>query len=336
MALQPIAPRDDPRVTHDFAELNGRRYHYVQGMPKGEVKRTVLCIHGFPDLWYGWRKTIPALLELGLRVIVPDMMGYGQTEAPRVPPESMATYGFKRAADDMAELMRQLNIPKVVLLGHDWGGAIVYRIYHHHPTLVTHIAAICTPYFPLCKTYVPLEEFVQKFPNFTYQIAFANPQTAIDLEPREKKEQFFRALYRRPTDPRSPGSKFQVTENIVESLGNPPLGTLISQEELDYYVDEYSRNGFHGPLTYYRIREQHYLDEKDFGEDIVPIPCLFIAATYDAALPPSINHTEKYVEKLTYRQVDTSHWAMVEDPENINAHLKEWFEGVVFGGSPKI
>ncbi|KAL7271485.1 hypothetical protein RUND412_005755 [Rhizina undulata] len=301
MALQPIAPRDDPRVTHEFVELNGRRYHefsfsrsspksyYVQGMPKGEVKRTVLCIHGFPDLWYGWRKTIPTLLDLGLRVIVPDMMGYGQTYSPRVPPESMANYGFKRAADDMAELMRQLNIPNVVLLGHDY-----------------------------------------------YQIAFANPQTAIDLEPREKKERFFRALFRRPTDSRTPGFKFQVTENIVESFGNQTLGTLVSQEELDYYVEQYSRNGFYGPLTYYRNREQNYLEEKELGEDTVPIPCLFIAATYDRALPPSINFTDKYVEKLTFRQVYTSHWATIEDPENVNAYVKEWFEGVVLGGSPKV
>jgi soluble epoxide hydrolase / lipid-phosphate phosphatase len=36
-------------------------------------------IHGFPDLSAGWRYQIPLFLELGCRVVVPDMMGYGET-----------------------------------------------------------------------------------------------------------------------------------------------------------------------------------------------------------------------------------------------------------------
>lgn len=39
----------------------------------------VLQIHGWPDLSLGWRYQIPLLLSLGLRVVAPDMMGYGGT-----------------------------------------------------------------------------------------------------------------------------------------------------------------------------------------------------------------------------------------------------------------
>lgn len=74
---------------------------YVNGHPKGrEQKGVALLVHGFPDLWCmflaiyylftlivgrltpsadGWRYTIPALLDQGLRVVVPDMLGYGGT-----------------------------------------------------------------------------------------------------------------------------------------------------------------------------------------------------------------------------------------------------------------
>jgi hypothetical protein len=38
-----------------------------------------LQIHGWPDLAIGWRFQIPLLLSLGLRVVAPDMMGYGGT-----------------------------------------------------------------------------------------------------------------------------------------------------------------------------------------------------------------------------------------------------------------
>lgn len=36
-------------------------------------------IHGWPDLSLGWRYQIPLLVSLGLRVVAPDMMGYGGT-----------------------------------------------------------------------------------------------------------------------------------------------------------------------------------------------------------------------------------------------------------------
>ena len=41
-------------------------------------------------------------------------------DAPLVPPESMSNYGFKRAADDIKELAKQLGSSRVILGGHDW------------------------------------------------------------------------------------------------------------------------------------------------------------------------------------------------------------------------
>ena len=44
------------------------------------------------------------------------------------PGQSYAPYGWKSTADDMAELLRQLQIPKVILLGHDWYGFAFYLL----------------------------------------------------------------------------------------------------------------------------------------------------------------------------------------------------------------
>lgn len=45
-------------------------------------------IHGWPDLSMGWRYQIPHLVELGFRVVAPDMMGYGGTV--RICPRQLA------------------------------------------------------------------------------------------------------------------------------------------------------------------------------------------------------------------------------------------------------
>lgn len=56
------------------------RTDYILGVPKnGRFKATVFLIHGWPDLSYGWRYQIPFLIKQNMRVVVPDMMGYGGT-----------------------------------------------------------------------------------------------------------------------------------------------------------------------------------------------------------------------------------------------------------------
>ena len=61
------------------------------------------------------------LLEQGYRVVCPDILGFGRTDAPHINQASdMAYYSFKRAANDIKELARQLGCARLVLGGHDW------------------------------------------------------------------------------------------------------------------------------------------------------------------------------------------------------------------------
>ena len=53
-----------------------------------------------------------------------------------MPPESMTYYGFKRAADDIKELARQLGVSQIILGGHDW---YVILPVSHEILLWTHL-----------------------------------------------------------------------------------------------------------------------------------------------------------------------------------------------------
>jgi len=335
MAPKPINPYDDSRVTHEFAVLNGRKYHYVEGIPKGqEPKGTVLLCHGFPDIWYSWRFIIPALIDLNLRVLAPDLIGFGQTDAPRVPPNTLEAYSHKSTAADMAALLSQLNIPKVVLLGHDWGSVVVQRIYFYYPELVSHIATISVPYFPPSRKFVPLDEVVEKTPSFTYQIAFVNPETEKDLESRDALDRFFRGIHRGVGEGRT---NIQVRSGFMQNLGDQTRGKLLTEEDLKYYVDQYARNGMHGPLNWYKLREVSYNDEKDLPKSHVDVPYLYVGATLDVATPPSMaSEMHKFIPNLTMREVYSSHWVMVEVPDALIVILVEWFGGVVFGDKSKL
>lgn len=85
------------------------------------------CSLRFPDLWYGWRHQIKHLSKQ-YRVIVPDMVGYGETDQPNSLQEGLDRYTFKSVAgtkglnlDDLVYLMEAVGAKKFYLVGHDWG-----------------------------------------------------------------------------------------------------------------------------------------------------------------------------------------------------------------------
>jgi len=91
----------------------GRTYHFVDQLPDNydlKTTPTLLCIHGFPDLWYGWRYQIGPWCRGGNRVVVPDMLGYGSTDMPLDSKE----YSTKRLANDLAALLDLLSVQKAV------------------------------------------------------------------------------------------------------------------------------------------------------------------------------------------------------------------------------
>ncbi|KAI9801083.1 MAG: hypothetical protein M1833_002951 [Piccolia ochrophora] len=247
-------------------------------------------------------------------------MGFGGTDAPRVPTESIELYGFKRAADDIRELARQLGVSRVVLGGHDWGGMIVYRTAMWHPELVTHLFVACTPYGAPSKEFVSTEELVKtRVPNFAYQLQLAGPEVEENVKTPEQIRQFLNALFGGKTP--DGGVAFTAEEGLLlDRLPSIGKTRLLTDEESDYYVKEYSRNGLHGT-------------QDRLNKSTIDIPVLFIQATHDVALPTWMAaNMPNYLSQLTIKQVEASHWVHWEQPDKVNDLLTEWFEGVVFGG----
>lgn len=323
-----VSPNDS-RIQFKTANLNGVAYSYILAEPTGPPKDTIVLIHGWPDLSLGWRYQIPLLTSLGYRVLVPDMMGYGGTDAP----ESLSYYTYKRAADDIAELARQVGAPSIILGGHDWGGAIVYRIALWHPKLISAVFSVCTPYHAPRSTFVD----ATKAPNFKYQLQLRGPEVQANIVGEEKIRQFLHALY----GGRGPNGETGFTSGhgcYFEVLPTVRPTPLLSKEEMDFYVKRYAIHGMRGPLNWYRTQELNFEDEKELAENVegfkFKIPFLFIAGKRDAALPPAISRgMDKWFENLVRAEVDTNHWALWEKPDEVNGHIKDFLVNKV--GTPR-
>src|SRR5688572_32290990 len=89
---------DDPGgFNHCFAEVNGIRMHYID---EGQGPLVIL-LHGFPYLWYEWRRQIAGLTSAGYRVVVPDQRGFGQTDRL----DSIEAYDISQSVGDVVGLM---------------------------------------------------------------------------------------------------------------------------------------------------------------------------------------------------------------------------------------
>jgi soluble epoxide hydrolase / lipid-phosphate phosphatase len=332
MAPEKLTPAD-PRVQHQLVLLNGINYHYLLAQPSSPPRATIFLIHGWPDFSHGWRYQIPLLLSLNLRVVVPDMMGYNLTAAP----DSLEYYTFKRAADDMAALAAHLNAPRIILLGHDWGGATVYRIALWHPSLISAVISICSPFARPSKEYVPLEQVVKTvLPNFAYQVQLASGVVEEKVQEMGKEgiKMFLNAMY----GGRGPNKEAGFVEEKGLLFENFPLlqaTRFLSPEELDFYSEAYSRNGLRGPLNWYRTRELNFRDEKVLAnvKDLkIKVPVLFVVAKNDQALPPSMSRgMERSFESLEVREVDAGHWALWQRPEECNRLIEGFLEKLLGG-----
>jgi haloalkane dehalogenase len=105
-----------------YAEVRGFRLHYLdEGDPQGEV---VLMLHGEPTWCFVYRKMISPVVAAGHRVIVPDLIGFGRSDKPAA--IETHSYAFHVAA--VADLLEQLDLRNITLVGQDWGSLIGLRV----------------------------------------------------------------------------------------------------------------------------------------------------------------------------------------------------------------
>jgi pimeloyl-ACP methyl ester carboxylesterase/quinol monooxygenase YgiN len=95
----------------------------------------VLLLHGYPQSGEAWRLVAPDLAKRH-RVVIPDLRGMGLSEAAR------SGYDLGNLSEDIHQLVLSLNIAKIKVVGHDWGGAVgaVYAMRYRDE--VTHLAFI--------------------------------------------------------------------------------------------------------------------------------------------------------------------------------------------------
>ena len=109
-----------PRYVGDLAGADGLRLHYVDEGEAAGAPATALCLHGNPTWGYLYRHMLPVFHATGLRVVAPDLIGFGRSDKP----VDAAWHTFERHRDLLLAFVERLDLRNVLLVVQDWGGLL--------------------------------------------------------------------------------------------------------------------------------------------------------------------------------------------------------------------
>ena len=256
----------------------------------------VLC-HGFPELGYSWRHQVPALADAGLRPIVPDLRGYGDSDKP----DELEAYDLLTLVADLVGMLDGLEVEQAAFVGHDWGAIVTWTTAVLHPERVARLVSLAVPYRGWCAVFPPTDYLWEKLSDrFGYVLRFQEPG---------KTEQWFAS---------DPGEKLAGFYQAVTA--NPDF---LSDEEFAVFRDAFVAGGISGPVNYYRNIDANHAATAHLANSIIEVPTLMITPDSDPVLPASLaNGMNRWVPNLQTEMVaDCGHWVQQEQPERVNELL---------------
>jgi haloalkane dehalogenase len=129
--LYPFEPR--------FAVHGAVAQHYVDEGPRDA--EVLLCVHGNPTWSFYWRELVRSVRER-YRVIAPDHVGCGLSDKPQD-----YAYTLERHVQNLVALVDALEVERLTLVLHDWGGAIGMGLARRRPERVARIVVQNTAAF---------------------------------------------------------------------------------------------------------------------------------------------------------------------------------------------
>ena len=297
-----------------------------------------LMVHGFPESWYSWRHQIGPIAAAGFTACAIDVRGYGGSQTFA----EVADFSMENIVADVRGVADALSPGRpAVLIGHDWGAPIVYNSALIHPDRFTAVAALSVIY-----TGVPTRSFddviKEQFDDknlFFYQSYFRQPgraEAVFDPNPRDFLRKFY-YIASGDVDVSSLSGAFakDASAALLDGMPDPdPFPAWLSDADLDYFVGEFERSGFFGPLSRYRnhTRDFHYLQQ--FKDRSLAQPAFFMAGDRDGAFngfgamsdPTAV--MRGFVPNLEGAHVleGCGHWTQQERPAEVTAALVPWLK----------
>lgn len=273
---------------HATIKANGINIHYVTA----GTGPLVVLLHGFPQFWYAWRHQIPVLAEK-FQVVVPDLRGYNETERP----VNVDDYRPSILANDIFGLIKALGHEKAHIVGHDWGGAVAWKLAYDHPEIIDRLVIINSPHPAIFKRALKsnVRQMGKSWYIFLFQIPYL-PERLFQLNPK------------------------WFIQGILKGIRKETF----SKTDIDQYLNAITKPGaFAAALNYYRAAFRKG-PKSERQETRISAPTLVIWGDGDKALGKELTEGMEpfFSGPFQIRHLpNCSHWVPEEEPEQVNRLL---------------
>lgn len=282
----------------------------------GAGRPLVLC-HGWPEHAYSWRHQIPALVDAGYHVIVPNQRGYGGSSRP----DAVTDYDITHLTGDVVGLLDHFGHEDAVFVGHDWGAIMVWNLAMMHRERVAGVINLSVPFMERGAT--EWVAFWEQMLGGDFYIVHFNRQVGVaDAAFESDPRRFLGNMYRTKTWAAPPPALEPGMALLsLMRLENPPGVPLMSDDELDVFVQAFEASGFTGGINWYRNLTRNW-EIIGAYEQKVHQPALMIHGQYDMVpMSPTLAQSVPNVEVET---LPCGHWIQQEQAEETNRLMLDW------------
>ncbi|XP_004505029.1 epoxide hydrolase 2-like [Cicer arietinum] len=297
-------------IQHKFVKVGALRLHIAE---IGTGPNVVVFLHGFPEIWYSWRHQMIALAAAGFRAIAPDYRGYGLSDPPPAPEKTT----FNQLLDDLLAILDALALPKVFLVGKDFGTRPAYLFSILHPERVLGVITLGIPYVP------PGPSMFHKFlPEGFYILRWREPGRAEADFGRFDAKTVVRNIYILFSKSELPiASENQEIMDLVAP--DTPLPSWFTEEDLSAYGALYDKSGFRTAL---QVPYRSFGEDFNLPDPVVNVPVLLIMGGKDYVLKfpgmEDLTKGEKAKELVPNLEVtfipEGTHFVQEQFPQQVN------------------
>ena len=349
--------------SRNIANINGLSMHILEAGYETNDKPLILLLHGFPELAYSWRKIIKPLSDKGFHVVAPDLRGYGKTIGGNIDYDGdISEYEMLNLITDLITLVYALNKNSVhCLIGHDFGSILAAHTSLIRPDIFHSVILMSAPFEGTSK--IDIQKDIKQTnihedlrllsnPRKHYQWYYSEKRANDDMiNCKQGLKNFLRAYYHVKSADWLKNKPHNLKEWSASELSKLPGYYIMDYDlnmaeqvnidmpskdevksclwltdaELDYYSNTFSKTSFQGGLNYYRCMTDDKVRNKLrlYSNMTISVPSLFIAGKSDWGIYQKPGALENMKNKATSNFLGAhfidgaGHWVQQEKPEEV-------------------
>ncbi|CZT20076.1 uncharacterized protein RCC_05933 [Ramularia collo-cygni] len=282
ISMTSVQAQETQQSWEGFVENEGVHTHY-RATGSGPL---LLLAHGFPDNADTFYNQIPELAKQ-YTVVTTTLRGFPPSDVPK----DDDAYLLQNVVGDFMALITHFKARKVLIGGHDFGGAAIQLLAFSHPELVSGMILMNAPIIPRLSYLVNFDPEQQKASEYT--LHFMKHQIGDDKDVEEKTK-FIR-------DPRR-------RKEIEEYLTASPMNGMMAYYKKNYPAPPYGQTS---PLQNITL----------------PVPTLIIWGVEDEYFIPKFVDGIAGIFPNSTRLVTiphAGHWAFQDEPKKVNREILSW------------